>query len=265
MTGWRAFTVYRRLLGEQLRAAMEHRVDFLLLVVSASLTQILSIVFLLTIFLHVSTVRGWTFWELAFLSAVVSLTEGVASVLAEGAWLLSSHVHHGGIDRFLVRPVPVVLQLLGSAVGPHGFGNIVLGLVVMGLAVAHAPLAWSLAKIAMLVVLLGSAVALRVAVTLASSSLVFWTGSARNAVPFLFHSVSELAKYPLTAYPKLLQVCLTAILPFAFVSFFPAAFVFDKQPWSPYALLSPIVALAALGVALKVFSRGLRRYEGTGG
>ena len=70
---------------------------------------------------------------------------------------------------------------------------------------------------------------------LAANALGFWTLGSRGPVAFLAHGVSELAKFPLTVYPRFLAAVLTWCLPFAFLSFYPARALLGAVRGSAYA------------------------------
>nr|WP_239117850.1 ABC-2 family transporter protein [Actinoplanes ferrugineus] len=53
-------------------------------------------------------------------------------------------------------------------------------------------------------------------------------------------------------------------LPFAFISFFPIAYLLDTGPSRRLGLLTPLVAVYCAGTAIWIFQRGLRRYESAG-
>jgi ABC-2 type transport system permease protein len=80
----------------------------------------------------------------------------------------------------------------------------------------------------------------------------------------VIHSLSDLGKYPLTIYSLWLRPLIIAVIPYAFVSFFPAAYVFNRGFWAKAALLAPVVAVYAALVARWVFRAGLARYESAG-
>jgi ABC-2 type transport system permease protein len=61
-----------------------------------------------------------------------------------------------------------------------------------------------------------------------------------------------------------LKAALGAVLPFAFVSFFPIAYLLDNGESRWVGLLTPLVAAYCVAVAMLVFRRGLRRYESAG-
>ena len=61
-----------------------------------------------------------------------------------------------------------------------------------------------------------------------------------------------------------IQVFVTGLIPYAFISYFPAVYLFDKETWGLVAWLAPLVALWSVLVARFIFYRGLRRFEGAG-
>ncbi len=88
---------------------------------------------------------------------------------------------------------------------------------------------------------------------------------------FLFGFASTLRSfvtYPITIYGAAIQVVLTAIVPFAFVNFYPASVLLDKDGqllpgWTGW--LTPLVGLAAFLGAYRGWMRGVNRYQGAGG
>ena len=55
----RTFYLYRRLIGQQLKAILEYQSDFLIMVVSAALTQLLGILFLHIVYSRIPDINGW--------------------------------------------------------------------------------------------------------------------------------------------------------------------------------------------------------------
>lgn len=260
----RALYLYYRLMLQHLKSILEYQGDFWILMGAAVLTQVLGFVFLWVIFQRIPTISGWSFWEVAFIYAMIFFTEGVATFFFEGTWGISTLVHRAELDRYLVRPMSPLLQVLGSRIGMNGLGNMLIGVLIITQSLRNLAVEWSAAKIAMLLLLLVSAAAIRVAVNLAACSISFWTRGPGNAFPFFIHSISDFAKYPITIYALGIQVLVAVVVPYAFISVFPAAYLFGKGQLAPWGLLSPLVALYCLAVAVAVFYRGLATYESSG-
>lgn len=255
---------YRRSLGAHLRAAVEYEADFWLLVVAAVLTQLVGLVFLGAIFARVPHLNGWRFADVVMIFSLVVIAEGVGSLFFEGTWRLAWRVNQGELDYLLVRPYPVVLQVMSGDPGLNGVGNLVTGGAMLGWALTRVDVRWSPALVLGAVVLFVSAITIRVSINLATNASVFWLGGPFSTFAFAMHQVGDLARYPLTVYAIGIRVILTVFMPFAFVSFFPASAILGTGRFGWVGWLTPLVALYCLGVAGFVFRRGLRRYEGAG-
>jgi ABC-2 type transport system permease protein len=256
--------LYLRLLGTHLRASLEYEADFWIMAVGAVMTQVAAFAFIAAVFSKVPTINGWTFWTVVVLFGMVALSEGLNNLLFEGMWEIAHLKHEGALDYLLVRPYPVALQVLSSSVGLNGIGNVLTGgaMVVAGL--AQLDIEWSLGRALVAVVLLVSALTVRVGIMLACTSSTFWLEGPGSMVAFAAHQVGDLARYPLAIYPVALKAVLGVFLPFAFVSYFPISWLTGEGGTGRVGLLTPLVAVAAVSVGLVVFRRGLLRYESAG-
>jgi len=260
----RTTRLYLRLLGTHLRASLEYEADFWIMVVGAALTLVAAFAFIATVFTRVPTINGWTFWTVVLLFGMVAITEGLINLLCEGMWFIAARKHQGELDYLLVRPYPVVLQVLSSTIGMNGFGNVLTGGALLALGLARAGIDWSPARVLAAALLFVSAVVIRIGILLACNAVTFWVEGPGAILGFAVHQVGDLARYPLAIYPGFLKVVLTAALPFAFVSFFPVSWLTGEGGTGWIGLLGPAIAVYCLATALVVFYRGLRRYESAG-
>ncbi|ASA24450.1 ABC transporter permease [Paenibacillus donghaensis] len=256
--------LYQRMYVQQLKAILEYNKDFYILMCSAALTQVLGFVFLWVIYDRIPDINGWQFWEVIFMYAMIFLTEGIGSLFFEGTWRLSGLVNRGELDRYLLRPVPVVLQIFCTGVGINGLGNLLIGVVMVWQSFVRSQLEWSPEKIAVIAVLLLSAVVTRVSINLAGNSAAFWVRNSGNAFPLMVHSLADLAKYPITIFHQSIRIFISTVPPYAFISFYPATYIFDKSGGASWWLLSPVVAIGSAAASYGIFRLGLSRYESTG-
>jgi ABC-2 type transport system permease protein len=260
----RSAWLYRRCLGAQLRAVLQYEADFWVLVVAAALTQCLGLVFISAIFSRLPAINGWKLWDVLLIYAMVFFAEGVVSLGSEGVWRLARLVNAGTLDAILVRPLSPVLQVMSSDLGTNGIGNIGLGVVLIGLALAHASVHWSAAMLAAAVLLVASGIAVKLGVTLASTASAFWLRSPYGSFPFAVHQLGDLCRYPITVYSVALRAVLVTALPFAFVSFVPASALLHHGSLWWVGWLTPLVGLYTIALGAWLFRVGLRRYESTG-
>jgi ABC-2 type transport system permease protein len=264
MSAVRMLRLYLRLLGAHLRSLLEYETDFWIMAAATVLMQVVNVVFLSALFAKVPVLNGWTFWGVVLMFGAVALAEGVGSLFFEGMWRLAQRINTGDLDYYLVRPYPVALQVSACEVGINGLSNIVIGGLMIGVALAHVDIAWSTWRVLLGVMLFGSAIAIKVAINLATNAVSFWLSSPSPLFAMAVHQVGDLARFPLSIYPPVLKAALGAVLPFAFVSFFPIAYLLDNGESRWVGLLTPLVAAYCVAVAMLVFRRGLRRYESAG-
>jgi ABC-2 type transport system permease protein len=256
--------LYFRCLGQQMKAILAYEADFVVLLFSAVLVQLTGLLFIWTIFQRIPNINGWTFWQVVMMYALIFVTEGVGSLFFEGTWRLSNLVYTGQFDQMLVRPVSPIVQVLASAVGFNGLGNLITGLALIGISIANVPVAWTPGRLLMLPILIASAATIRVAINLGSAATAFWINAPWSMVPMFVHQLGEFAKYPITIYSIAVQAMIVIAIPFAFVSFFPTAWIFGVDAWSLPGLLTPLVAIYTMFMAVTIFRIGLRRYESSG-
>jgi ABC-2 type transport system permease protein len=256
--------IYLRLLGAHLRALLEYEADFWILVVATVLMQVVNVVFLAALFAKVPSLNGWTFWAVVLMFGAVALAEGIGSLFFEGMWRLAWQINTGELDYFLVRPYPVVLQSASAEIGINGLSNIVVGGIMIGTALAHSEISWTPWRVIIGVVLLAGAIVIKLAINLATNAASFWLSSPSPIFAFAVHTIGDLARFPLSIYPAVLKAALGILVPFAFISFFPAAYLLDEGANRWIGLLTPVVAVYCAVVALVIFKRGLRRYESAG-
>lgn len=260
----RAIWLYWRCLGAHARAVLEYEADFWILVAAAVLTQGVGLVFLAVVFRRIPTIHGWSFWEVVVVYAMVYLAEGVGSLFFEGTWRIAWYVNQGEMDRVLVRPLSPILQVLSSEVGLNGFGNLVLGGALLGTALGHVHVDWTIGRVLLAVMLLASAVAVKLGLSLASNASAFWINAPFSTFAFSLHSLGELARFPINIYALGIRGVITFVLPFAFVSFFPASAILGHDTSKWIGLLTPAVAAYCLAMGVWLFRVGLNRYESAG-
>ena len=257
--------LYLKLLFAQLRSEAQHVVDFWIGIFGLLLMQLSGFLFLWTVFRQLDGIAGWTLWEALLLYALLLLPRGLVDFLCNGSWMLAELVNRGGFERILLRPVSPALQVLAQAPRIHGIGHLLLGGYLVVASSQHLHVDWTLGKIAFAILCVGSSVVMLGSILFAANCVAFWEKSGSVTFALLTYNVSDTVAFPISIYSRSLQIFLTWILPFAFMSFVPASVILGKplaHAWMAYASLP--VALATALVARIVWTISLRRYEGTG-
>lgn len=262
-----ALRLYLRLAVAALRSHMQYRGSFALRSVidfGVVISDLGPVWVLAKYFGHLD---GWSFKELALLYGMVATSWGVVEVTLRGFENFSAYLVRGDLDRLLLRPRAVVLQ-----VAAHDFearklariaqAGVVLVFACVSLGLGPQSLAWIALGIA------GGTLCFA-GIVMLGASFAFWTlGEASELQNILTYGGSAALSYPVSIYSEWFRRAITYGVPLAFVNYFPALAALGRteaegwprvMPW-----ISPLVCAAVLLVGMASFSRGLRRYESAG-
>ena len=256
--------IYFRLQVLHFRTHLEYEADFWIGIVGAILYQGAGVVFLWVIFQRIPQIAGWTLWQVALLYGMTIIARGLAEVLGDGQWTLRQTINQGEFDKVLVRLVPPFLQVITEISSIHGFGSVILGGVIIAQASSALQLGWGVGDYLFLFAALLNGTVMVSAVNLATNSIYFWD-SGSNVFPVMLHNCLEFVKFPISLYGRAVQVFITWVLPFAFVSYFPGLLLLGQAgdyAWLSYATL--LSGPAVVGITSIVWRQALAHYQGTG-
>ena len=210
-----------------------------------SLRQVAVFVFIVALFTKVPTVQGWTQPEIILLYALAVFPRGIVQLFFDGVWWLPSYIHSGKFDQLLVRPYPIVLQVMALDFSIEGLANIILGIVGLIYASNGLDVHWGIGQWVFLVLTLVVSAVIMASIDIATHCALFWNPASGGRIPYIAEYLVEFAKYPITLYDQVIRSVITWILPFAFVSYFPALILLGKvNTNSGIAYFSPVVGAA---------------------
>jgi len=265
-----ALTIYRRLIGAQLRSQMQFRASFFMELVGTALITALEFASIAVVFGRFKDLLGWTLGEVAFLYGLVELAFGLMDMFFSGfdPPNFGQQVRRGTFDQLLLRPVDPALQVLGSRFVLHRLGKIALGAAIFGLALSQTSIQWTAAKIAYLPVVVLSMVCFFGGLFIIGATITFWTIESIELINTLTYGGNMMLSYPMHIYQDWLRRFFTYVLPAVFLNYYPALYFLGKPDpfhlpsWAPF--LAPLVGLSVLLAALAFWRFGIRSYQSTG-
>ncbi len=259
--------LYVRLIGASVRAQMQYRTSFVIrtaadfLVVMA---DFLPIYFLVRKF---GALQGWSLAELALLYGMVEVSWATIEGCLPGFENFGRYLTRGEMDRWLLRPRGVILQVAAQWFEIRKLGRITQGLLVLSIAAIVLDL--EAAAIGWVCIGVVGGMLFFAGVVILGAASQFWTlGETNELQNMLTYGGSAALSYPVSIYARWFRRVLTYGIPLAFVNYFPALAALQRTTaagwpqWMPW--LAPAVCASVLLGARTAFSRGLRRYESTG-
>jgi ABC-2 type transport system permease protein len=214
------------------------------------------------------SLNGWTRTDVFFLYALWMVGHTLNNTLFFTVGDIPYTVQEGRFDRFLVRPLDPLFQVI-SQPGQIWPDEFVVALIVFGFAQYFVHLAWSPVTVVLLGLTIVGGAAIDAAVQLAVATLSFWV-IRLDALRWVVMSLeNDFTRFPLTMYNRAVRVILGYVFPFAFMNYFPATVLLHKTAdgavFDPLlGWLTPAVAVLWMSAAYGFWRAGLNRYQGTG-
>lgn len=257
--------IYLKYVKQYLKTVLEYPTDTIIRILAMAVMQFSGYAAIWAVFQNIPDIVGWNFWEIVLIYSTMSMVIGIGELFFEGIWTIAKLSGEGKLDIYILRPIPILLQVLVSSLGIHGFGNFITALIFFLQAAFHLSLSISAARIFIFIILLLTALPIHFSLLLIANSVALFTKEVHSgSLPTLILKLSEFTKYPLSIYPRILQFVFTFIVPYAFVSFFPATFLLEKSNYSLISLSGPIISALFLVFATRFFHFGLTKYESSG-
>ncbi len=246
---------------QNIKSLAQYRTDFLMMVFFTLFSQGCNLGLICIIYSNIPQVGGWTMWEIFLLYGFLLFSEGFINFFFQGAWKITNMIHMAELDRFLVRPVPVGLQLLTAKIDFDGLNKMVIAIAVMAAGFGQCGMEWNVLKAAVLCVFMAEACVIRVCMIWTASCISFWMEGKKNSLNYFVISLGEMAKYPMVIYSPIFRGIFGYLIPYAFVSFYPVGYLLGKEGTRAGALGISFFCALMLAVSYMVLKRGLANYE----
>ena len=234
--------------------------DFAFGIIAMVAEYAVGILTLFFIFDYIDVIEGWSLSEMLFLYGLNLTGFSLWSCFFINTITLPYYIRRGEFDRFLLRPIPPLYQIMLDGFDDDSWGEMIVGLVLLIIAWAGLKLSfWYLLALPLVLI---SACMIYGGISVLLSAVSFFVLGQSN-IANLTMEIKEFAQYPLTIYPKVLQGFFTFIFPVAFAAFIPSAIFFGKVSlW--FLFLIPPVAFLFFKAATLLWNMALKKYGSTG-
>ena len=220
-----------------------------------------------TLYLTISAIpslNGWDINTMGFLYGYYLIPKAIDHIFSDQIWQLANGgITRGILDKYLIKPINPLFQLVAEMIQLEGFGELILGTLFLFVFTPKLGVSFSAIQIILLVLCVFFAVLFFFAIKLIFGSMSFWTKRSIEVMTTIY-DFSNFAKYPIEIFSGAIRFTLTYLLPFSVVIFFPIrALLFGGNLY----LQTFYVMLASIGMlmlSLFIWNQGLKRYESAG-
>lgn len=259
---------YLRVLRAQVRAQTQYRASFVMDLIGSGLFTTLDVATVFVLFAVRGDLGGFGGREVLLMAALSAAAFPIADLTAGNLDRLRLYVRTGLFDTVLLRPLSALGQLVVLDFQPRRIGRVVQGLLLYGVALAVAGIAWTPGRVLLAGLAPVAGAVFFSALFVAGSTVAFWwieSGEVANAFTY---GGRDFTSYPITMYGEWFRKLFAFGLGFAFVAYLPALALLGRtDPLGTPSWLhwcSPVTALLAAAGAGWLWRTGIRHYRSTG-
>lgn len=254
----RIFSLIRAFWASSIALNLEYRIDFAIEAVTALISFGAGLLVLNVMFTYTSGLGGWSFHQaLAVYGVYLFLEEFSWGFLTPNIGSVPELIRKGDLDFLILKPLNSQLQVSIRNFKITGLFSYALsmGVVVYAMAMLGS---LSFVNILLLVLFLICAMLIVYAIWALLHTLAFWLVKIEN-ISQVFFAVFEVARFPVGAFPGVLRVFFTVVVPVAFMTTVPASAAAGILDWR-HAVASPLIALFGLWLSHRFWQFALRHY-----
>ncbi len=213
-------------------------------------------------------INGWDRYEVMLLYGVSLASYALAGFFFyDLAIPLPGMIKSGAFDEYLVKPIRVFPYLLSTKFCKGYLSHLTLSVILITICFVNIGVCVSLLQILCMIMIIISGALIYASFFLFSTVPAFFVGKTDSLFGAMFF-FRDMINYPISIYPKFLQIILVFILPYGFINFFPVQMIINKNDYlffgSAVRYAAPVVAVCLFAAAIWFFSFGVKHYKSSG-
>jgi len=261
--------IYVHLVGARIRSQLEYRLSAAFQLVGTALLTALDFAAVAAIFANVDQLGDWSIREVALLYALATISFALTDLVVGHLDLLPQMIREGTLDGILVRPLPSLFQLVAADFAIRRVGKALQGVGVLIFALVTVDIDWSVGRVLAIPFAIAAGAVIYAAVWVSLATIAFWIVDAIEVVNAFTYGGSFLSQYPIGIFARWLRGLVVFVVPIAFVAYFPALYLLDKDDAlglpRAFSFVSPLVACLAAIAATAIWRNAVRHYRSAGG
>lgn len=242
-----------------LTTGMQYRWDFLVSLVMAIFWAAIALLPLWVIGGVRREVAGWTYPEMVVVSGWFILLKGlIDGGINPSLMAIVEHIRQGTLDFVLIKPADAQFLVSTEKFEPLKMVDLVAGLLLLGYGFHHLGRLPEPRHVLAALCLLVAAVTVLYSVWLLVVCVAFWVVRLDN-LAYLFMSVFDFARWPVTVFPAPLRLLFTFVVPLAVMTTFPSEALLGRL--DPSTGVAAILGSAFFAlVARAIWQRAIGHY-----
>ena len=259
---------YIQIVKLKFKEVMQYRVAFINNLFAQFFAYMVTFINLSILLKNIHFLDGWSITEIQLLWVLNVFSYGIAGMFFyNGCNALEEKIQSGEMDIFYTQPRSIFWNFMFRNISPIFIFHICFSTIFLICSLRALNIGWSMTKLLYMIVLLICAVCIQASVMIAFASTSFRIIKSGNIVSTAIYGFRNFTTYPFSIYGKGMKLLLTFMIPYAFVSYYPALYILDKESNlfdSCMIYLEPFFVGLFILLAYNIWRKGTYVYKGTG-
>ena len=256
--------LYFKYFTTQIKANMTYRASTLFASLGQLLGTITTLIGIYLLFGKFDHLSDYSFKHILLTYAIVIFVFSFDEMIFRGFDEFDKLVSTGEMDRLLLRPRNLVLQICGYKIEPMKLGRVLFGLALIIFACINLGIEWTFLKVLIVIEMIISGIITFFGVYLFTASITIFTINRAEFINIFTDGGRELCYYPLDIFKKFISRLFTFIIPFATFNYMPLRFLLGFSDASVWNIIYPLISIVFCIIGYFVFNLCMRKYKSCG-
>jgi ABC-2 type transport system permease protein len=260
---------YATVIASRVRSQVSYRSSFAVQLVNAFVLGIAEFAEIYVILANVPTLGGLTLGQAALVFGLANFGFSIADLIFGSIDQTPTHIQRGTLETFLIRPLPVLGQLITADFQLRRLGRASFGVLVVVVVLLTVEIDYTAASVYLLIVTPLVGAAIYGALFVLAGGVQFWLINGAEFTNSFVYGSSYASQLPGSVLMLPLRVLFTFVFPATVASYLPSLLILGLPgpPWLPAWLgwFAPLFAAWTWLLAWLAWRLGVRHYTGAGG
>ncbi len=252
----------------KVKEILQYKVAFVNNILAQLFAYMVTFINLSLLLKSVSLLNGWSLKEIILLWALNVFSYGIAGMFFyNGCNGLEGQIQSGAIDIFYTQPRSIFWHFMFRNISPIFVFHICYSSFFLIYTLVNLNVKLTLFRCAYMLILLCCSVCVQSCIMIIFASTSFKIIKSGNIVSTAIYGFRNFTTYPLSIYGRGIRGLLIFIVPYAFVSYYPALYILNKADniFDIFMIYGePFIAILLVLVTTYTWRKGTYVYKGTG-
>lgn len=246
-----------------IKKQLEYKSSFIMNMLSQFFLFFTYYFIIIGLFNKFSNIKGFTLYEVLLCFSIIHFGFSFNETFFRGIDRFETLVINGELDRLLLRPRGILLQVLCNEIDFVKIVRMLQSVIILIISLIKLDITWNILKVITLILMMLASIIIFFGIFVLTASYCFITVQGLEIKNVFTDGGKNLAQYPIGIYKKGVIFFFTFIIPYAFINYYPLLYFIDKTDNILY-MLSPLLVFVFLIPCLLSFKIGLKHYSSTG-